>query len=130
MPLLKWDPLELLEFFSVLPTVEEDVCHGYEMVQGIRMLLTIWQNESVFRLTLSYEGSREELLDFAAFVRGELRIDRHAGTNMPHLCALDCVVGPGRFSYRQMLDPFDKERYPTGIDIHVWARPKIQCRFE
>ena len=132
MPTLKWDPLEVLEYLSVLPSIEEDeVSHGYELVRGdIRMLLTLWQYESVLHLTLSYEESRKELLNVTAFVRGELKIDRHIGTNMPHLCAFDCIVGAGRFSYRQMQDPFDKTRYPRGVNIHLWAQPQIQCLFK
>ena len=130
MPDLQWDENELVEYFSVLPTTDEDaVHHSFELTRdNLRMLFTIWKYESVMRLTLSYCDSQEELLDVTAFVRGGITVRRHIGTNAPYLGLSDCILAPTRFSYNEMPNsPFNKEKFPWGVNMHIWVDPRICC---
>lgn len=91
---LRWNDTDFLEFFAVEPTAEDDaVSHNYELERdGLRLLFTLWQLESVIQASLFRGESETELFAFAAYVRGEVRFindlrGRYIGFE-------DCIVAP------------------------------------
>jgi len=128
MPQLQWNELELIEFLSVVPQTEDQVYHTFDLARdGLRMLLTLRQFESVLHLTISYADSKNDLLDLTAYIRGRVELHRHVATNVPFLRISGCLIVPNRFIHTEMGNPFDTQKFPFGVDIHLWVDPKIRC---
>jgi hypothetical protein len=130
MPDLRWSELDFLEYLSVAPTVEEyGTSHAYNFSrEGLEALLTLWKHESFAMFSLRYADTRQVLLDASFFIRGDATVRRHVATGEPCLYFADCIVAPDRFAYRDMQDPFDQKRYPTGVDIRLSIDPRISFR--
>jgi len=129
VPQLEWDELEFLEYLSVVPSVEEDaVSHAYQFSRdGLEAFLTIWQYESFAMLTIGYADTHQPLIELGFFIRGRAGIERHFGTDKPHLCFSNCIVADSRFAYRDRQDPFDTKRCPIGPDIRLFVEERITC---
>jgi hypothetical protein len=91
---------------------------------GLRLLITVWQFESVIQVTLFRESSDVALMDFTCFVRGEVRHINDGRGN--YLSLEDCVVAPSRFSYIEAGNSFNHDRFPFGITLTIRVRPDIQ----
>jgi len=130
MPELKWDELDFLMCLEVVPETEE---YGTEFIYevkggGLRLIVTVWPFESVAQFTLWQDLYEAPLLDFALFVRGEVRYISDKGAE--YLEFQDSVFGPGRFWYSVAGDPFSHEQYAVGISLKVRIKPIISLRFE
>ena len=130
MPQLDWDELIFLEFLGVEPMVDDySTSHTYEVEHNeLRLLLTLWQYESVIHLSLFRKATTVPLFSFASFVRGGIRLvnDKRG----KYLELMDCIVGPTRFWYIQAGDLFDREKYAHGITVQVEIRPEIRIALE
>jgi hypothetical protein len=129
MPQLAWNETEFLDFFSVEPTVEEyAVSHSYEIERnGLRLLFTVWQLESVIQASLFRDNVDEPLFAFAAYVRGEARfINDKRGR---FLAFEDTVIAPNRFWYFQSGDLFDRKRFPISLTVTMTIDPDIRIEF-
>jgi hypothetical protein len=128
MPQLQWDELALIEFLSVLPKTEDQVYHTFDVTrEGLKMLLTLRQFESVLHLTIGYAETKTPLLDLTAYIRGKVEVRRHIATNVPFLCISNCLIVANRFQHIEIGDPFDVQKFPFGADMHLFVDPKIQC---
>jgi hypothetical protein len=126
---LDWNEFDFLEFFEVEPIVlDEIVSHSYEAHRnGLRLLLTVWQLESVIQATLFQEGSEAGLFSFAVYVRGAaIYVDDERGQ---YLEITDCIVAPNRFWHVQAGDPFDRERFPFSVTVKFEVQPNIRIEF-
>ncbi len=129
MPQLRWNDTDFLDFFAVEPTVEEHaVSHSYELERdGLRLLFTLWQLESVIQASLFRENAETALFSFAAYVRGEARfINDRRGR---YIDFEDCIVAPNRFWCIQSGDPFDQQRFPISVTIQLAVDPDIRIGF-
>lgn len=129
MPELEWNDVDFLDFFAVEPTAEEfDVSHSYEVQRnGLRLLLTVWQYESVVQASVFQGDAESAVFTFAAYVRGAARlIDDQRGR---YLEIADCIIAPSRFWYLDSGDPFDRERFPIAVTVTVAIEPTIQIAF-
>src|SRR5688572_9093968 len=119
MPQLRWNETDFLDFFAVEPTIDDyAVSHNYEIESdGLRLLFTLWQFESVIQTSLFRSQAEDALFSFAAYVRGEARfINDQRGR---YIDFEDCIVAPNRFWYIQTGDPFDRERFPNSVTIRL-----------
>lgn len=129
MPQLKWNQLDFLECFSVAPIVEDyATSYNYEAERnGLRLLFTVWEMESVIQASLFRLSSEKALSTWAAYVRGEVRlIDDDRGR---YLEFEDCIVAPNRFWYLEAGDVFDKSRFPFSVTITVAIDPDFHIAF-
>lgn len=128
MPSLKWNELDFLEFVSGEITVEQGVSYGCELRRdGLRLLFTVWINESAIQASLFRNGNDNELFTFAAYVRGQVRfIDDQRGKYME---IEDAIVAPNRFWYIEAGDVFDRERFQVSVTITVSVDPDIRIAF-
>lgn len=129
MPQLQWNELDFLDCFGVEPTAEEyAVSHNYEIARdGLRLLLTVWQLESVIQASVFRDKSDDALFTFAAYVRGEARfINDKRGR---YIEVDDCVIAPNRFWYNQAGDVFDQERFPCSVTVIIAVDPDIHIAF-
>ena len=129
MPQLRWNDTDFLEFFAVEPTVEDyAVSHNYELERdGLRLLFTLRQLESVIQASLFRGTTEPALFTFAAYVRGEARfINDERGR---YIDFEDCIVAPSRFWYIHAGDPFDQDRFPISVTIRLTIDPDIGIGF-
>jgi hypothetical protein len=126
MPQLAWNDLDFLECLGVEPEVLDYlVSHNYTLVRnGLRLLITVWQFESVIQFSMFRESAEVPFCSFACFVRGRVRhVDDQRGD---FLEMQDCIIGPNRFWYMSAGDPFDPKRFPVGVNLQVSVVPDIQ----
>ena len=129
MPQLRWNDSDFLDFFAVEPTVEDyAVSYNYELERdGLRLLFTLWQLESVIQASLFRCKTDTKLFTFAAYVRGEARfINDERGR---YLDFEDCIVAPSRFWYIHAGDPFDQNRFPVSVTIRLAIDPDVRIGF-
>ena len=129
MPQLEWNELDFLDFFAVEPTVEDHaISHDYQIERdGLRLLFTVWQLESVIQASLFRDESDDALFTFAAYARGEARfINDKRGR---YLEIEDCIVAPNRFWYNQAGDVFDRARFPSSVTVTLSVDPDIRIAF-
>jgi hypothetical protein len=129
MPQLEWNDIDLLDFFAVEPTVEDYAAsHNYEVERnGLRLLFTVWQNESVIQVSVFRSGAEDVLFTFAAYVRSGVRfIDDKRGK---YLEIEDCIIAPNRFWYIDSGDPLDRKRFPIAVTVTVAIDPDIRIAF-
>ncbi len=129
MPQLEWNDIDFLDFFAVEPTAEDyAVSHDYVVERnGLRLLFTVWQLESVVQGSVFRIDANDALFTFAAYVRGGARfVNDQRGR---YLEIADCIVAPNRFWYIDAGDPFDRERFPIAITMTVAIDPDIRIAF-
>jgi hypothetical protein len=129
MPQLRWNDSDFLDFFAVEPTVEDyAVSYDYEIERdGLRLLFTVWQLESVIQASLFRGKTESALFTFAAYIRGEARfINDERGR---YLDLEDCIIAPSRFWYIHAGNPFDQQRFPISVTIHLAIEPDIHISF-
>ncbi|MGE3315348.1 MAG: hypothetical protein AB7O26_09540, partial [Planctomycetaceae bacterium] len=75
MPQLDWREYELLEFFDTLQfEAEYSVLHRFSTVRNrLQLLFTLEQWDREIDVRLCREDSDISIVNFAAFVRGEIR---------------------------------------------------------
>ncbi len=111
MPQLRWNDTDVLDFFAVEPTVEDyGVSHNYEIERdGMRLLFTLWQLESVIQASLFRGKSTTHcsLLRPTSEVKLASSMMSGVGTSTSklHHCS-----EPIR--YIQAGNPFDQQRFP------------------
>lgn len=129
MPKLEWNELEFLAFFAVEPTVEDyRVSRSYQLERdGLRLLFTLWELESVIQVSLFRGQAEDALFAFAAYVRGEARIINDMRCN--YIDFEDCIIAPNRFWSNQTGDPFDQARSPFSVTIRLAIDPDIRISF-
>jgi hypothetical protein len=129
MPQFEWNDVDFLDFFAVEPTVEDyDVSHNYEIERnGLRLLLTVWQHESVIQASVFRDDADAALFTFAAYVRTATRfVNDKRGR---YLEIADCIIAPNRFWYIESGDPFDRKRFPIAVTVTVAIDPDIRIAF-
>jgi hypothetical protein len=129
MPQLRWNDTDFLDFFAVEPTIEDyAVSHNYELERdGLRLLFTVWQLESVIQASLFRGKAETALFTFAAYVRGEARfINDRMGR---YIDFEDCIIAPNRFWYIQAGNPFDQQQFPISVTIRLAIDPDIRIGF-
>jgi hypothetical protein len=129
MPQLNWSEYEFVEVLSVLPTVEDyQACYTFDVTAAdIRLILTVRPYESVIHITLGSTALPETLFECAAFVRDKAVRQEYKGQEWLEL--RDCVMEPSRFSYLEMGNPFDRERFPYAQHIRIWVQPQIRIEW-
>ncbi len=129
MPQLEWNELDFLDCFAVEPAVEDyGVSHSYELErEGLRLLVTVWQLESVIQTSVFRSNSDDAMFTFAAYVRGATRyINDKRGRYME---IEDCIIAPSRFWYNQAGDVFDRKRFPFSVTVTIAVDPEIRIAF-
>ena len=130
MTQLKWDELDFLEYLEVDAVIDDyTTSHNYELEQNdLRLLITIWQYESVVQVSLLRATTNVTIFSFASFVRGCARyVNDKRGK---YLELVDCVIAPTRFWYQQAGDLFDHEKFPHGLTIQLEVRPEVRVLLE
>lgn len=129
MPQLRWDDIDFLDFFAVEPAVEDyGASHSFEVERnGIRLLFTLWQLESVIQASLFRGQSDNALFTFAAYVRGEARVINDVRGR--YIDFENCIIAPSRFWYIQAGNPFDQQRYPISVTIRLETDPDLRIVF-
>ncbi len=69
MTQLKWDELDFLEYLEVEAVIDDyTTSHNYELKQSdLRLLITVWQYESVVQVSLLRATTNVTIFSFAAF---------------------------------------------------------------
>lgn len=129
MPQLRWNDTDFLNFFAVEPTVEDyGISHNYEVERdGIRLLFTLWQHESVIQASMFRGQSDNALFTFAAYVRGEARFINDVRGR--YIDFEDCIIAPSRFWYIQAGNPFDQQRFPISVTIRLACDADVRISF-
>jgi hypothetical protein len=129
VPRLKWKDIELLDFFAVEPTAEDfAISHSYEVERnGLRLLFTVWQLESVIQASVFRCDADDALFTFAAYVRDGARLINDKRGR--YLEIADCIIAPNRFWNIDSGNPFDREGFPVAVTITVAIDPDIQIAF-
>ena len=129
MPELKWDEQDFLECLGVVPEVEEyETAYSYTVKSnGLTLLITVWQYESLIQLSLFREGQEKPITSFALVVRGPVE---HRNEKWgEYLLLRSCVVVSSRFYYMNSGDVFEGDKYPHGLDVEIAAYPDLRITF-
>jgi hypothetical protein len=132
MPQLRWDQREVLECVGVVPETDEyDTYHSYTIErEGLKLLLTLWQFESVLQLSLYRGNQRDTILHMALAIRGPVQFKRTKRYEWEEfLLFSDCVSVPNRFYYHKLGDVFDTDKFPYSFDVEVAFYPDIRISF-
>ncbi|MBN9121544.1 MAG: hypothetical protein J0I06_20745 [Planctomycetes bacterium] len=125
MPLLDWKELDFVQVLSVLPADEDGVQYTFDVSKGgARLVLDVWPYESAVGISLWAGASSEPITDLVAFVRGPAV--RRETRESEWIELRDVVITPSRFSYLELGDPFDHERFPAGFPVRICATPQIR----
>ena len=129
MPQLAWNDVDFLDFFAVEPIVEDGaISFNYEIQRnGLRLLFTVWQYESVIQASVFRGDADVALFTFAAYVRDEARFINDKRGRLLEIA--DCIIAPNRFWYIESGDPFDRERFPIAVTVTVAIDPDIRIAF-
>lgn len=105
MTKLKWNEIDFMDCLEVFPEVEEDgLIHLYKVTKDdITLTVVVRQFESLILLSLSQQGMKTPLTEFALIV-------------------------PSHFSYPSD-DVFDKKKFNSGLTLQVAIKPHIQIRY-
>ena len=129
MPQLEWNEIDFLECFAVEATAEDYATSFHYEVErdGLRLLFTVWQHESVIQASLFRTDSEIALYTWAAYVRGVARfVDDQRGR---YLEFEDCIIAPDRFWYIKSGDVFNRDRFPHSVTVTVAVDPDIRVAF-
>ncbi len=126
MPDIKWDEIDLLEFFEVEPIVGENgVSHRYEVVRnGLRMVFILEQYDAQIEVSLYREGSEVSLSSFIAYVRGAIR--RVNDERGDYLEINDCILAPVRWWHVSVGALWSREAFPFSMLIVLEVKPDIR----
>ena len=126
MPVLHWNEYDFIGCLEVEPTADEHaVWHKFEVHRGdVTLLLTVHQYESVVEISLGTDAGPKPLIELAFYVRDG--VVAHQDCDSEWLEIRDCILAGSRFSYLDMGDPFDRQRYPHGHRVRIQVRPQIR----
>jgi hypothetical protein len=129
MPQLIWNEVDFLDFFAVEPIVDDyAVSYNYAIERnGIRLLCTVWQLESVIQASVFRDKCDDALFTFATYVRGEARLVNDVRGR--YLEIEDCIIAPSRFWYIQTGNPFDRQRFAISLTVTIAVDPDIRIAF-
>ena len=129
MPQIQWNDVDFLDFFAVEPTVEDGaISYNYEIERNsLRLLLTVWQYESVIQWSIFLNYADDALVTFAVYVRGEARFIND--TRGRFLEISECIIVPNRFWYINCGYLFDRERFPLAVTVTLAIDPDIRIAF-
>ena len=129
MPLLAWNEVDFLEYFAVQPDADDySESITYDVQRGeLRLVVTMWQFESVIQASVFRISSEAPLWTFAAYVRGEVRVINDVRGH--YIDFEDSIIAPTRFWYIQAGNPFDRIRFPISVTIRLSIKPDIQIVF-
>ena len=132
MPEFIWNEYEVIECLGVLPETEEFfTSHYYRLVKDELLLqMTIWQHESCIAISLSRESDESSFFTIYFIVRDFLEFINTK--NFSSLKFRDSIIVSSRFWMYEENDRknyFDKDIFPTKLDIELCVYPKLQIKF-
>ncbi len=125
MPYLKWDEAEFIECLEVVPEIDEfEVCYTYNVLKsGIRLILQVWQLESMMNISLLNESNSNLITSYAIKVRGKIELRKNCG--LEYLLLTNCLIIPSRFSYLELGGVDHLEQGDIGYNIQLSVNPDI-----
>lgn len=128
MPQLNWNEYEFIECLEVLPDVEDGVRHEFVVQRaGLKLLVTVWQLESIVQLLLRQTDQELPLIDLALVVRDKVR--HLKGPDATEcLDFLDVLLAPSRFSYVDCprRNWFNPAELPGIASVRLFVKPAIR----
>ena len=97
MPKLNWDVLDLIDYFAVLPEVEDyAVSHTFQVERdAVILTMQLWGNESIVHLTLSAAENETPFVSWYIAVKDRVAlVGRGSGR---FLKLTGCIPVPSRF---------------------------------
>lgn len=128
MPELKWNEYDFIECLGVLPKIDEyETGHHFSVGKdGLNLVLSIWQYDCLFEISLSQSGKDNPFINFYLSVREEVKfINDKRGK---YLSFQGCTI----VSSEQPIT--DSINFVQGIDsnnlvMQLEVDPQIQIKF-
>ncbi len=132
MPELICNEYEVIECLGVLPETEEFFTSHYFRLTKNELLLeiTIWQHESCITISISKETDEKPFITIYFIVRDSLEFVN--AKNFASLKFHNCVIVSSRFWMYQedrKKNYFDKDIFPTELDIELCIYPRLEIKF-
>lgn len=130
MPELVWSEHEVIECLGVLPETDEFfTSHYFKLVKDEFLLqMTIWQHESCIAFSISKEKDESPFISIYFVVRNNLEFIN--AKNFASLKFHDCIIVSSRFwVYEENKNFFDKDIFPTKLDLELCVYPRLEIKF-
>jgi hypothetical protein len=133
MPELIWNEHEVIECLGVLPETEEFFSSHYFRLTKNELLLeiTIWQYESFIAVSISKETDKEPFITLYFIVRDI--VEFVSAKDFSSLKFRNCVIVSNEFwmfEEDEKNNYFDKDKFPTELDIELCIYPKLKLNFD
>lgn len=128
MPELRWDEIDLIDYFAVLPEVEEyGISHTFRVAQDSLVLtMKIWENESVIHLTLNHPDNATPIVAWFIAVKGQLELVGQGESR--RLRITGCIPVPSRFYYSDWEINVFTMPFP-GLTLDICIAPAIAIAY-
>lgn len=125
MPLLDWDPTDVIECLEVVPDEEEyRVRYGFSYCcEGLRLRLGVWPLESLVALSICREGVEQAIVTFWFYVLDRIRQVKHTSESCLLFERVVLLAGPNP------LDDDELKHVKAELSLRLQARPRIQAAF-
>ena len=132
MPEFIWNEYEVIECLGVLPETEEFfTSHYYRLVKDELLLqMTIWQHESCIAISLSRESDESSFFTIYFIVRDFLEfINTKNFSSLKFRASIIVSSRCWMYEENDRKNYFDKDIFPTKLDIELCVYPKLQIKF-
>ncbi|MEL6705472.1 MAG: hypothetical protein AAFU38_02940 [Bacteroidota bacterium] len=125
MPLLDWDPTDVIECLEVLPEAEEPgIDYGFSCTSdGTHLRLDVWPLESLVALSIYREGVEQAIVTFWFYVLDRIRQVKHTSGNCLLFERVVLLTGPNP------LDEDELKHVKAELSLRLQARPHVQVAF-
>lgn len=127
MPELKWNEHEVIECLGVLPEIEYyETGHHFKVEKdGLTLVLSIWQYDSLFEISLYQFGKDSPFINFHLYVRDEVKfINDKRGY---YLSFQDCAFVSSEYPLASINFTSD-ERFKN-LTMELAVEPQIKIKF-
>ncbi|MEM9997298.1 MAG: hypothetical protein AAF809_06320 [Bacteroidota bacterium] len=127
MPLLNWDPTDVIECLEVLPDEEEyGIRYGFTCTaDGLRLQMDVWPLESMVAISVKREGLTESGVTFWLYVRGRVRqVKDKSGSELRFENVLPLPLGSFYDPYT--LDQLGRFEYQATFRLSVKPHIRIE----
>ncbi|MEL7363689.1 MAG: hypothetical protein AAFN13_16555 [Bacteroidota bacterium] len=124
MPLLDWDPTDVIECLEVVPEAEEPgIEYGFSCTNdGVCLSLDVWPHESLVALSIYREGVEQAIVTFWFYVLDRIRQVKHKSERYLLFERVVLLTGPS---------PLDDElkHVEAALTLRLQAWPRVQVAF-
>ena len=128
MPELNWNEYEFVECLGVLPEVDGyETRHHFRVEQdSLTLLLSVWQYDSLFEISLYQSGNENPFISFHLAVREQVKfVNDKRGS---YLSFQDCLVVSSNYKFQQIAN-FVRHIDVGNLNMELEVKPQIKIKF-